>query len=90
MVDYERTKRLQLLREAEGYLDLVTSCADDLPLQPALRDRLAQRALTVLDSIQMEGPDREDPPVQVLQLPHQEDDRGRRSRFELRFQSIPQ
>lgn len=60
MVDYDRTKRLQLLREAEGYLDLVTSCADDLPLQPALRDRLAKRALTVLDSIQAEGIEQED------------------------------
>lgn len=60
MVDYDRTKRLQLLREAEGYLDLVTSCADDLPLQPELRDRLAHRALSVLDSVQTEGPDRED------------------------------
>lgn len=60
MVDYERTKRLQLLREAEGYLDLVTSCADELPLQPALRDRLAQRALTVLDSIHADGLEQED------------------------------
>ena len=41
MVDYDRMKRLLLLREAEGYLDLVTSCTDELPLQPALRDRLA-------------------------------------------------
>jgi tetratricopeptide (TPR) repeat protein len=53
-------KRLQLLREAEGYLDLVTSCADELSLQPALRDRLAQRALAVLDSIQTDGLEREE------------------------------
>jgi tetratricopeptide (TPR) repeat protein len=60
VVDYERTKRLQLLREAEGYLDLVTSCADELKLQTIHRDRLAQRALAVLDSIHTEGLDRED------------------------------
>lgn len=60
MVDYDRTKRRQLLREAEGYLDLVTSCADDFPLQPALRDRLAERAVTVLDSIDAKGIERED------------------------------
>lgn len=60
MIDYDRLRRQQLLREAEGYLDLVTSCADEFPLQPALRDRLAERALTVLDSIHTEGLDRED------------------------------
>jgi len=60
VVDYDRTKRQQLLREAEGYLDLVTSCAEELPLQPALRDRLAQRTLNLLDTINPEGLDRED------------------------------
>ncbi|MBC8355417.1 MAG: tetratricopeptide repeat protein [Planctomycetes bacterium] len=60
MVNYDRTKRQQLLREAEGYLDLVTSCADDFPLQPTLRDRLAERAVTVLSSISAEGIERED------------------------------
>jgi tetratricopeptide (TPR) repeat protein len=60
VADYDRTKRLQLLREAEGYLDLVTSCSDQLPLQPTLRDRLAQRALAVLDSIHTDGLEKED------------------------------
>lgn len=61
MVDYDRTKRQQLLREAEGYLDLVTSCANELSIQPTLRDRLAQRALSILDSIEVdEGLDQED------------------------------
>ncbi len=60
MVDYDRTRRQQLLREAEGYLDLVTVCADELALQPTLRDRLAQRTLKVLESLQTEGLERED------------------------------
>jgi tetratricopeptide (TPR) repeat protein len=60
VVDYDRIKRQQLLREAEGYLDLVTSCADELSLQSTLRDRLAQRALTILESIQAEGLDQEE------------------------------
>ncbi len=60
MVDYDRSKRQQLLREAEGYLDLVTACADELPLQPALRDRLAERALSVLDAVHADGIETED------------------------------
>ena len=40
-----RTFRQQLLREAEGYLELVTVLADKWGLDAALRDRLARRAL---------------------------------------------
>lgn len=38
----------QIVREAEGYLDLVTSLADDWPLRTDVRDRVAERALATL------------------------------------------
>ncbi len=60
MVDYDRLKRLRLIREADGYLDLVTSCSEEVELQPQIRDRIAQRALTILESINAEGIERED------------------------------
>jgi tetratricopeptide (TPR) repeat protein len=45
---YERIRRQQILREAEGYLDLITVVSDQWPLARTVRDRLAQRALDVL------------------------------------------
>ena len=45
---YRRLRRKQILREAEGYLDLATVFAERWPLGVGLRDRLAQRALTSL------------------------------------------
>ena len=48
MAEYEEVKRVQLLREAEGYLDLATACADDYPLRPEIRNRLANRAVGLL------------------------------------------
>ncbi len=39
------------MREAEGYLDLLTAVGDHWPLEVALRDRTAQRALDALDRI---------------------------------------
>ncbi len=44
----ERLLRDQVIREAEGYLDLVTAFADLWELTPAVRDRLAQRGLDAL------------------------------------------
>ena len=44
-----RTRRQQLLREAEGYLDLATVCSDRWGLKTQLRDRLAERALAQLE-----------------------------------------
>lgn len=41
-------RRQQLLREAEGYLDLATAFSDRWGLDETLRDRLAQRALRQL------------------------------------------
>jgi tetratricopeptide (TPR) repeat protein len=48
MSELKRFRRKQILREAEGYLDLITSCADDFTLRTEVRDRLAQRALDTL------------------------------------------
>ncbi|MHB8969205.1 MAG: TPR end-of-group domain-containing protein [Pirellulaceae bacterium] len=53
MVNYQRMRRQQSIREAEGYLDLATGFADQWPLSAEtlsaeLRARLAQRALDAL------------------------------------------
>lgn len=44
-------RRQQILRQAEGYLDLAMACADLLPLSPPVRNRLAQRALSALAQV---------------------------------------
>ncbi|HTN76636.1 MAG TPA: tetratricopeptide repeat protein [Pirellulaceae bacterium] len=48
---YQRVRRQQLLREAEGYLDLMMVFADQWPLRPEVRDPLGQRVLATLDQI---------------------------------------
>lgn len=48
---YHRVRRQQMLREAEGYLDLLMVFSDQWPLQPAVRDRLGERVLATLDQI---------------------------------------
>lgn len=55
MPDPARIRRLQILREAEGCLDLITVYGDQWPPRPDLRDRLAQRALATLARIQTPG-----------------------------------
>jgi tetratricopeptide (TPR) repeat protein len=40
-----------LIRQAEGYLDLVTACCDLWEPPPALRDPLVQRALAALERL---------------------------------------
>jgi tetratricopeptide (TPR) repeat protein len=50
-----RTRRQQLLREAEGYLDLATVCSDRWGLKTQLRDRLAERALAQLEQAKRIG-----------------------------------
>jgi tetratricopeptide (TPR) repeat protein len=47
-VKYQRIRRQQSIREAEGYLDLAMGFADQWPLTAELRIRLAQRALDAL------------------------------------------
>ena len=58
MADYENVKQQQLLREAEGYLDLATVCADDFPLRPEMRQRLANRAVDLLSRVASNCQDR--------------------------------
>ena len=58
MSDFYRICRQQLLREAEGYLDLVMIFADQWPPRASTRDRLCRRALELLASIEDPGVDR--------------------------------
>ncbi len=46
-----RLLRQQLVREAEGYLDLALVFGEQWTLPPAIRDRLAQRSLAVVDHL---------------------------------------
>ena len=57
MARYDRTRRQQLLREAEGYLDLATALGDESKLDDELRNRLAQRAITQIDAARAIGGD---------------------------------
>lgn len=45
MARYDRSRRQQRLREAEGYLDLATVLSERLPLDASVRDTLARRAI---------------------------------------------
>lgn len=42
---YDRSRRQQLLREAEGYLDLATALGERFSLDESVRDCLAERAI---------------------------------------------
>ncbi len=55
MSDFTRIRRQQLLREAEGCLELVNLFSDRWPLSPATRDGVAQRAIDTLDRIEHPG-----------------------------------
>jgi len=55
MSDPIRAQRQHCLREAEGYLDLITVFDDKWPPRPDMRNQLAQRALDVLDRIASPG-----------------------------------
>jgi Flp pilus assembly protein TadD len=46
-----RLQRQQLVREAEGYLDLALVFGEQWVLPPEVRDRLAQRALEVVEHL---------------------------------------
>ena len=48
MAEHQRIRREQILREAEGYLDLLMGFPSSWVLEPAVRDRLAERALDTL------------------------------------------
>ena len=64
MDNYQRIRRQKILREAEGYLDLIIAFSDQWPLDVTLRDRLAQRALDALQRL----PKRSGQQVNVLYL----------------------
>ena len=49
-----RIRRQQLLREAEGYLDLISACGSNAP-SPPVRDRIAMRVLSVLQGLEETG-----------------------------------
>lgn len=51
---YHRVRRQQLLREAEGYLDLLMVFAEQWPLRPEVRDRIGQRVLETLDQLELD------------------------------------
>jgi len=55
MPDPARIQRLRILKEAEGYLDLISVYGDQWPPRPDLRDKLAQRALDTLSRIDRPG-----------------------------------
>jgi len=55
MSDPNRIRRQQILREAEGYLDLITVFGDRMPCRPDARDMLARRALSTLDRVENPG-----------------------------------
>lgn len=51
MSDKQRIRRQQILREAEGYLDLITVFGDRWVPPAQVRDRLAERALATLEGL---------------------------------------
>lgn len=55
MSDPQRIRRQQILREAEGYLDLISVFGERMPCRPDARDKLARRALAALDRIDNPG-----------------------------------
>jgi tetratricopeptide (TPR) repeat protein len=55
MSDPARIRRQQILREAEGYLDLITAFGDRWPSRPEARDPLGERVLSSLDRIDNPG-----------------------------------
>lgn len=55
MSDPSRSQRQHCLREAEGYLDLITVFDDKWPPRPDVRHQLAQRSLDCLERIEKPG-----------------------------------
>lgn len=55
MSQVERIRRQQVLREVEGYLELLMVFHHDWPVAPSLRDPLVRRALAILDDMGSAG-----------------------------------
>ncbi|MFM2096966.1 MAG: hypothetical protein RIS70_4090 [Planctomycetota bacterium] len=53
MSDYSRTRRQILLRAVEGYLELMTGDSQFGVLDPVIRDRLGQKALAMLEGLDL-------------------------------------
>lgn len=51
MADLQRVRRQQIMREAEGYLELLSAFADRWPVQSEHRNALGVRILTTLDRL---------------------------------------
>lgn len=62
---YRRLVQARIIREAEGYLELLMACPSRLELAPAARDRVAQRALDALQ--ELDEPERRTAYVRYLQ-----------------------
>jgi tetratricopeptide (TPR) repeat protein len=58
MTRSDRHRRKQLLREAEGYLDLLMVLEDRWAVDPEPRNRVAQRAIDALDRLRGTSPER--------------------------------
>lgn len=52
MPDIDRIRRQQILREAEGYLELITLGADRWPLPAKVRGPVGERALDILSELE--------------------------------------
>jgi tetratricopeptide (TPR) repeat protein len=55
MSDPQRIRRQRILREAEGYLDLISVFGERMPCRLDARDKLARRVLATLDRIENPG-----------------------------------
>ena len=53
----DEVSRHRMLREAEGYLDLITVFGDRWQLDPVVRDRVANRILRLVEHLQQGGDD---------------------------------
>jgi len=51
----QRVRRQQILRQAEGYLELLTATCDQWETTPAVRDKLANRVLELLKDLRRPG-----------------------------------
>jgi tetratricopeptide (TPR) repeat protein len=60
MSEFVRSRRKQIMREAEGYLELASACCSGISLELETRDRMARRALETLRRLDHYGRNRVD------------------------------
>ncbi|MBW3595931.1 MAG: tetratricopeptide repeat protein [Planctomycetes bacterium] len=56
MSTHDRIRRQQVLREAEGYLELLSAAPERLAASSLVRHRLARRVLKTLERVEFTGP----------------------------------